>query len=177
MEEIQQLIKDCLANNRLGQEKLYKKFYPVFFLLCRKFFNNEEEAMEVLNDGMLQVFTQLHKYAAEKGEFINWAYTVVRNVALDRIRKKRMPIYGEIEEDIVVTENNILRKLNGADIYKLLDVLPTATRAVCTLFYLEGFSIKETADLLQLSQGTVKWHLSETRSKLKPILEQYYLNK
>lgn len=132
--------------------------------------------MEVLNDGMLQVFTQLHRYAAEKGEFINWAYTVIRNVALDKVRRKKMPVYGEIEEDTVVTENNILSKLNGADIYKLLDALPAMTRAVCTLFYLEGFSIKEAAEQLQMSQGTVKWHLSETRSKLKPILEQYYLN-
>ncbi|SHK97963.1 RNA polymerase sigma-70 factor, ECF subfamily [Chitinophaga jiangningensis] len=175
MEEIQQLVRDCLANNRLSQERLYRKFYPALFLLCRKFFNNPEEAVEVLNDGMLQVFTQLSKYDAEKGAFFNWAYTVVRNTALDRIRLRKWPESQELEEDVGSTQNNILSKLAWEDIYKLLDNLPPTTRAVCSLFYLEGFSIRDISDKLQQSPGTVKWHLSETRSKLKPILEQHYL--
>ncbi|MBV8255264.1 MAG: sigma-70 family RNA polymerase sigma factor [Chitinophaga sp.] len=175
MEDLQQLIRECLANDRRSQEKLYRKFYPALFLLCRKFFSQPEEAVEVLNDGMLQVFTQLEKYDAAKGAFFNWVYTVVRNTALDKIRKKKWPVHTAIEEDVIVTQNNILSKLAWEDIYKLLDTLPPSTRAVCSLFYLEGFPIKEIGEMLQQSPGTVKWHLSETRSKLKPILEKYYL--
>ncbi|RAJ75115.1 RNA polymerase sigma-70 factor (ECF subfamily) [Chitinophaga dinghuensis] len=175
MEDLQQLVRECLVNNRRSQEQLYRKFYPALFLLCRKFFSQPEEAVEVLNDGMLQVFTQLEKYDAAKGELFNWVYTVVRNTALDKIRKKKWPVHAAIEEDVIVTQNNIMSKLAWEDIYKLLDTLSPSTRAVCTLFYLEGFPIKEIGEMLQQSPGTVKWHLSETRSKLKPILEQYYL--
>ena len=175
MEDLQQLIRECLANDRRSQEKLYRKFYPALFLLCRKFFSQPEEAVEVLNDGMLQVFTQLEKYDAAKGEFFNWVYTVVRNTALDKIRRKKWPVHTTIAEEVSVTHNNILSKLAWEDIYKLLDTLPPSTRAVCSLFYLEGFPIKEIGEMLQQSPGTVKWHLSETRTKLKPILEKYYL--
>ncbi len=175
MEDLQLLVRECLTNNRRSQEKLYRRFYPALFLLCRKFFSQPEEAVEVLNDGMLRVFTQLDKYDAAKGEFFNWVYTVVRNTALDKIRSRKWPPHQEMDEDGGVTQNNILSKLEWEDIYKLLDALPPSTRAVCSLFYLEGFPVKEIAEMLQQSPGTVKWHLSETRSKLKPILEQYYL--
>ncbi|NLR64332.1 sigma-70 family RNA polymerase sigma factor [Chitinophaga varians] len=175
MEDLQQLVRECLTNNRRSQEKLYRKFYPALFLLCRKFFNQQEEAVEVLNDGMLRVFTQLDKYDADKGEFFNWVYTVVRNTALDKIKSRKWPSHNEIEDEMVATQNNILSKLAWEDIYKLLDVLPPSTRAVCSLFYLEGVPVKDIAEMLQQSPGTVKWHLSETRTKLKPILEQHYL--
>jgi RNA polymerase sigma-70 factor (ECF subfamily) len=70
--------------------------------------------------------------------------------------------------------DNPLKTLEDQDIYKLLNALTPATRVVCSLFYLEGFSIKDIAEKLELSAGTVKWHLSETRKKLKPVLEKYY---
>lgn len=133
--------------------------------------------MEALNDGMLQVFTQLHKYDATKGALFNWAYTVVRNTALDKIRKQKWPAFNEITENIDVGDPGMIQQLESKDIYILLDHLPPATRTVCTLFYLEGFSIKEIGDKLSLREGTVKWHLSETRTRMKPILEQYYQQK
>ncbi|RFS22722.1 sigma-70 family RNA polymerase sigma factor [Chitinophaga silvatica] len=177
MEDIQHLIKECLANNRLGQEKLYKKFYPSLFLLCRKFYNNDVDAMEALNDGMLQVFTQLHKYDDTKGTLYNWAYTVVRNVVLDKLRLKKWPPLYEITEESKTVDAGVLKQLEWKDIYKLLDNLPPATRIVCSLFYLEDFSIKEISTNIKLSEGTVKWHLSEARNKMKPILEKHYQKK
>ncbi|WP_236652735.1 RNA polymerase sigma factor [Chitinophaga vietnamensis] len=175
MEDLQQLITECMANNRLSQEKLYRKFYPALFLLCRKFFSDNNEALEVLNDGMLQVFTHLDRYSAAKGDFFNWIYTVVRNTALDKLRRKKWPPNPGLGDDFPAVAEEHWSKLDQQDIYKLLDALPPATRAVCCLYYLEGFVIREISEMLQLSTGTIKWHLSETRSKLKPILEQYYL--
>jgi RNA polymerase sigma factor (sigma-70 family) len=55
-------------------------------------------------------------------------------------------------------------------VYYYLDKLPPATRAVCTLHYLEGYAVKEIAELLKISEGTIKWHLSESRNKLKTLM-------
>lgn len=55
------------------------------------------------------------------------------------------------------------------DVHLNLDKLPPATRAVCTLHYLEGFSIREISDQLKLSDGTIKWHLSESRNRLRTL--------
>jgi RNA polymerase sigma-70 factor (ECF subfamily) len=51
-------------------------------------------------------------------------------------------------------------------------MLPAATRAVCTLFYIEGFSIKEIAAQLNISEGTIKWHLNESRNRLRILFTQ-----
>jgi len=174
LEDIQELIKQCVANDRLGQEKLYRKFYPALFLLCRKFFPEQADALEVLNDGMLKVFKNIGLFKDDKGQFFNWVYTIVRNTALDRLKTAKWAAHVDVEGIEISHSDNPLAAMESGDIYKLLDVLPPATRAICILFYLEGFSINDICTRLQLSQGTVKWHLSETRNKLKPVLLKYY---
>ena len=69
--------------------------------------------------------------------------------------------------------NNPFKQLEWKDIYYYLDQLPANTRYVCSLYYLEGFSIKEITGLLEMKEGTVKWHLNECRTRLKVIFEQH----
>lgn len=130
--------------------------------------------MEALNDGMLKVFKNIGRYSDDKGEFFNWVYTIVRNTALDKLKINGGPRHVEVDDIDIPDNDNPLTALESSDIYKLLDVLPPATRAICILFYLEGCQIPEIAEQLELSAGTVKWHLSEVRKRLKPVLLQYY---
>jgi len=179
LDDLQQLINDCAANNRLSQEKLYRRFYPALFLLCKRFFTDNHQALEALNDGMLKVFKQLQYYNNEKGNFFNWMYTIIRNTALDKLKSKQFFTSQIADENITFVNpqnENPLQLLEQKDVYVLLDVLSPATRVVCILFYLDGLSIKDICHQLQVSSGTVKWHLSETRRKLKPFLKAYYSN-
>ncbi|MBO9728784.1 MAG: sigma-70 family RNA polymerase sigma factor [Chitinophaga sp.] len=177
LEDISQLIAACADNNRLSQEKLYHKLYPALFLLCRKFFSDNNDALEALNDGMLLVFRHIKKYDSAKGAFFNWAYTIVRNAALDKLKQNKWPEHQELDNYLPEKKDILPGKLEWKDIYKLLDHLPPATRTICSLYYLEDLSIKEISEQLQLSTGTIKWHLSETRTRLKPVFLAYYLNK
>jgi RNA polymerase sigma-70 factor (ECF subfamily) len=175
LEDLQQLILGCGRRERLAQEKLYRRFYAPLFLLCKRFFTHDHEAMECLNDGMLKVYKKINDFQNEKGEFFNWVYTIVRNTALDKLKLKKIAAETEITESIdVVFKSNLLDALEWKDVYKLLDVLTPATRAVCALFYLEGFTIKEISEKLEVSTGTIKWHLNQARAKLKPVLKTYY---
>jgi RNA polymerase sigma factor (sigma-70 family) len=179
LDDLQQLINDCAANNRLSQEKLYRRFYPALFLLCKRFFSDNHQALEALNDGMLKVYKQLQHYDAEKGAFFNWMYTIIRNTALDKLKGKHLFMVQIVDEatlHIAHPEDNPLQLLEHKDVYTLLDILPPATRVICTLFYLDGFSIKDISSQLQVSSGTIKWHLSETRKRLKSFLKAYYSN-
>jgi len=144
-------------------------------LLCKRFFTDDHTALEVLNDGMMKVFKKINAYNSGKGDFFNWIYTVVRNTALDKLKLSGMPAVAELNGSgrFDPTENPF-QSLEWKDVYMLLDKLPPATRAVCALFYLEGYSIKEISEQLDLTAGTVKWHLHEGRKKLKPVLEKYY---
>ena len=159
----------------MAREKLYRRFYPALFLLCKRFFANDHEALECLNDGMLKVYRKIGGFSREKGHFFNWIYTIVRNTALDKLKLKRV-VFETIENETIepVPDMNPFEPLESKDIYKLLDVLSPATRAVCSLYYIEGFTIKEISEKFGLHPGTIKWHLSETRKKLKPVIKNHY---
>jgi RNA polymerase sigma factor (sigma-70 family) len=128
---------------------------------------------------MLKVFAKIGDYRDDKGKFFNWVYTIVRNTALDKLRAT-VPFAEQPDflADLPETAPgfNPIRALEWKDMYALLDELNPGTRVVCSLFYMEGYSIKDIAHQLNISIGTVKWHLSESRKKLKGIMEKYLLN-
>jgi RNA polymerase sigma-70 factor (ECF subfamily) len=169
------LIKGCAANERLSQEKLYRLFYPGLILLCKRFFANDHEAIEVLNNGMMKVYRNINAFDGSKGTLFNWAYTIVRHAALDQLKKKRFPSMQQLDEHIeLTTENTPELKIESKAFYVLLDALQEPGRAICSLFYVESFTVKEIAMQMNMQEGTVKWHLHQVRKKLKPVLEKYY---
>jgi RNA polymerase sigma-70 factor (ECF subfamily) len=178
LDDIDQIIQDCRDNKRLGQEKLYRKFYPVLFLLCRRFFANETDALEALQDGMLKVYKNIRLFNPLKGSLLTWIYIIVRNAAIDKYKtKKSWQVIELLDEFQADDHENPLKKLEWKDVYKFLDLLAPATRVVCTLHYLEGYSVMEISGKIGIKSGTVKWHLSETRKKLKPYFQRYYYHK
>jgi RNA polymerase sigma factor (sigma-70 family) len=178
LKTLDELIQDCAADDRRSQEELYRMFYPALYLLCKRFFRDERDALEALNDGMLKVFRNVAAYQSAKGSFFNWMYTIVRNAAIDKYKLRARAEPEELKDDIVIVmDGNPFECLEWKDIYSLLDVLTPATQMVCSLFYLEGFSIRDISGLLELRPGTVKWHLNEARKRLRPVLEKYYFSK
>lgn len=168
------ILEGCILYDRQSQEKLYRQFYPGLYALCKKFFEEEHDILSALNNGMLNVFQNIKQYDASKGELFSWAYSIVRNAALTYLRNKNnisetVELVADIEFD---QQKSPFKTLEWKDIYFYLGKLPAATRAVCTLYYVEGFSIKEIASQLQLKEGTIKWHLNESRTRLKIIFNQ-----
>ena len=178
MENLDTILEGCKTEDQKSQEMLYKSFYPALFALCKTFFPNQHDILTALNNGMLKVFKNLNQYDPAKGDFFNWAYTIVRNAALTLIRDKDNNLTYELNENVHDTVGyNPFKRLEWKDIYYYLDKLPANTRYVCSLYYLEGFSIREIANSITMKEGTVKWHLNECRTKLKKIFEQNNLRK
>jgi RNA polymerase sigma-70 factor (ECF subfamily) len=174
VKDLHDIIEGCKNNDRSSQEKLYRQFYPGLFAMCKKFFPDNHDALTSLNNGMLNVFKNIGKYDPAKGELFNWAYTIVRNAAITHLNSLKLiqpttEISNQIEQSVF---HSPFKELEWNDVYVYLDQLPPSTRAVCTLHYLEGFAIKEISDQLSLSQGTIKWHLSESRSRLKALFSR-----
>ena len=178
MEELNDLIKNCILNDRLSQEKLYRRFYPSMFCLCKKFFKDDHAALEAVNDGMMKVFRNLVNYKTGQGEFFNWVYTIVRNTALDKLKVSVQYKFATHQiEDYEITDagKSVIEQLEWKDIYRYLDHLPPATRPVFSLFYLEHYTVAAIAEWLLITEGTVKWHLSESRRIMQPVLKKHFL--
>jgi RNA polymerase sigma factor (sigma-70 family) len=178
VEGLKEIIEGCKRNDRVSQEKLYRQFYPGLYALCKKFFTNQHDILTALNDGMLNVFRNIGQFDPEKGDLFNWAYTIVRNAAISLLSSQKiLQQTGEMTVKIERSlSDNPFKELEWNDVYYYLDKLPPATRAVCTLHYLEGFAIREISDKLNLSEGTIKWHLSESRNRLKALFFKTPIN-
>ncbi|WP_026350309.1 RNA polymerase sigma factor [Dyadobacter beijingensis] len=175
MNPLTDILAGCRRQERQSQEKLYRQFYPVLFALCKNFFDDKHDIVTAVNNGMLKVFANIGQYDASKGEFFNWMYTTVRNAALTMLRDRKTQAfdYVGIEDKMgFVSQENPFEQLSGTDIHVYLMQLPIATRRICSLYYMDGFSVKEIADALTISEGTVKWHLSESRNRLRIIFEK-----
>ena len=153
---------------------MYRQFYPVLFSLCKNFFEDKHDIVTAINNGMLKVFANIDQYDPAKGAFFNWMYTTVRNAALTMLRDRKTQAFDYVEIDDkmeFVSQENPFEQLSANDIHIYLMRLPVATRRICSLYYMDSFSVKEIAGSLAISEGTVKWHLSESRNRLKVIFE------
>lgn len=171
MTDLEDIIAGCISNDRVSQEKLYRQFYPGLHALCRQFFQDEQDIVTALNNGMLNVYKKITSYDIAKGEFFNWCYTIVRNAAITHLKSIKnlntVQLNTALQYDYC---ENPLVEMEWDDLFLYLDKLPPATRAVSSLYYREDFSIKEISQKLKISDGTVKWHLSECRNKLFKLL-------
>jgi len=178
-QDIDNIIDGCKNHDRKAQEQLYRRFYRVMMTLCLRYTKNETDALEVLNTGFYKVFKNIAKYDPSRASVYTWIRTIIINSCLDFIKKKGSQIEAkEIDSAISVDiPPDIISKMSANEILQLVRQLAPATQAVFNLYIIEGYNHNEIANLMKISTGTSKWHLSEARKKLqKLITEQQGIN-
>jgi RNA polymerase sigma factor (sigma-70 family) len=147
---------------------LYKQYCSSMLALCRSYAKNEEDATEILQDGFLKIFQQISRYDSNKASMYTWMRTIMVRTAIDFLRKqnkKQVAIEWREEHDPVI-DAEALERVSAQQILYLLQQLPEMTRAVFNLYITEGYNHREIGELLKISEGTSKWHLSEARKNL-----------
>ena len=162
-----------MQNDRRSQEELYKRFYPALMALCLRYVRDRNDAVEVLNDTFLKVFRQLARFDPAKGALYTWMKTIMIHTALDALRKQkairqREMVPGPDEEPGV--DNDALAKMSGDQLLQIILQLPVTSRLVFNLYSIDGYSHREIAAMLGISEGTSRWHLNDARRQLKLII-------
>jgi RNA polymerase sigma-70 factor (ECF subfamily) len=169
---LERLIARCVNNDRKAQEEIYRIYSGKLFGLCLKYSRDRAEAEDNLQDGFITIFKKIEQFK-HKGSFEGWMKRIVINTTLQKYREKNVlnlvqdsEIRDEVE--VEVEENNIsLDYLLG-----VIQDLPNQYRLVFNLYVLDGYSHKEVAEALQISEGTSKSNLSRARSILKKRIEK-----
>lgn len=169
-----QLVKGCINNDRTAQEALYKLFYADMLRVCHSYLPDKELAKEAFNSGFLKVFQSIKNFDVEKGELGGWIRKIMIYTAIDLCRKElkfaTMTLHDQDDDDFFISPS-ILEKLYFEDILTKIRTLPYATQTVFNLYEMDGFSHKEIAEQLNISEGTSRWHLAEAKKKLRELLE------
>lgn len=171
---ISQLVNGCIANDRKSQELLYKQFFHPMTALCFRYTRSQEDAMEVFHEALLKVYKNINTYDESRSSLFTWVHTIMVRTAIDFLRKKNgefiIQEFTEGSEPVIQAETLIDKSAD--EIMALLKKLPEVTAAVFNLHVIEGYKHKEIAQLLDISEGTSKWHLSEAKKQLSGLLER-----
>ncbi len=173
---LEELIRGCSRNERGAQEAMYKQFYGRMMGVVRRYIDYPEQAEEVLNNGFLRAFQKIEQYTY-KGSFEGWLRKIVFHAVADYVKQ-----HAKYNTQIILVEKDQLIKKDLADnlyydqLLALIQTLPSSTRNVFNMYVLDGYPHKEIADILGISEGTSKWHLSEGRRILREKIEKLNLH-
>jgi RNA polymerase sigma-70 factor (ECF subfamily) len=175
------IIEACGRNDRKAQFEIYNLLFRDMMCLARRYRKNEDEAKSIVNDAFFKVFTQISSYRKEV-PFILWVRRITINTVIDEFRKNKK--MRDLEETTDFTDyaqtwslpaeviNLAEQRLMSADVQRLIDALDEEEQVVFNLFEIEGYSHREIAAELGVSERTSKRYLNEARRKLKDKLQQ-----
>lgn len=174
-----QLLKDCIRADRKAQFKLYQSCFQVLMGVCMRYRKNEADAASVLNIGFLKILDNLASYDT-KVPFQAWIKRIMINTLIDDFRKERkvreLVEYSEFKDyelsEDLIDYNEADKQFDAAQLEAYIQLLPPVSQKVFNLFAIDGYSHKEIGEMLGISDGTSKWHLSFARKKLIELMQK-----
>lgn len=162
------LLKACIALNRKAQYELYERYKTAMFSTLYRMLGNKEEAQDALQDGFVQVFMRLTDFR-QQSTLGAWIKTIMIRQAIGKLRKTNWttPLDSLSTDTPFVPPDS----LEGQQIETYILALPEGCRAVFLLVEVEGYSHKEVAEMLQISEGTSKSQLSYAKKLLRKTIE------
>ncbi len=172
-----QLLKDAAKGDRRAQYQLYQRCAGVLMGVCSRYRRSEEEAVAVMNEGFLKIIQNLDKYKRDT-PFEAWIRRTMINTLIDDFRKNRRvnelienhDFTDTANQDGLVDFNTADLHFDAAQLEAMIRKLPPMSMKVFNLYAIDGYSHAEIAEMLGISDGTSKWHLSFARQRLKELL-------
>jgi RNA polymerase sigma-70 factor (ECF subfamily) len=157
------------------QEELYNRFAPKMYAVCLRYANNSDDAQDLLQEGFIKVYKNLHRFRAE-GSFEGWIRRVFVNSSIEHFRKKAIQLSSVSDKEENTIENSDISALDTMaekDIIRLIQELSPGYRTVFNLYVVEGYSHKEIGEKLGISEGTSKSQLARAKAILQKKVTQY----
>lgn len=172
------LLASCRKNDRKAHNELYRHCFGFIMAICLRYSSNREDAEALLNVAFLKIITHLNKYN-EDVPFGSWVSRITVNTIIDEFRrdKKRREHmssvdFQEAQYSHPVDFNEAAQELDAQELEKMIQRLPDMSRKVFNLYAIEGYTHKEIGEMLAISDGTSKWHVSFARKSLQEMIKK-----
>lgn len=168
-----ELIKGCLAGKRSAQNRLFDKYAPKMLGVCYRYAQTEHDAEDIMQDGFVKIFANLEKFRRESS-LETWMKRVMINTALNFLKATQRL---RMEADIEVAENNADFSINQYHtidsqlLMQCIQTLPAGYRVVLNMFAIEGFSHKEIAEELNITESTSRSQFARAKMLLQKKLD------
>lgn len=164
------LVNGCIRNERIWQERLYKLYFQKMYNVCCLYSIDDQEAMDMLNQGFLRVFQKINQFSFQ-GSLEGWIKRVITHKILDLLKQKQKFKTTEIHAELNLSADQH-SPLQHNDTNYFMSLLPPSSAKVFRLFFEEGYTHEEIAELLNISSGTSKWHVANAKQLLRKLIEK-----
>jgi RNA polymerase sigma factor (sigma-70 family) len=167
------IVAGCLKGDLRSQKQLYEHFKLKMFMVCLRYASDKTEAEDMLQDGFIQVFKEMHQYDDTRGSLDAWVRRVMINASLQVIRKKKLA-FVEIAESHynVSSDDDIVSDLSMKELLLFIQKLPTGYRTVFNMYVIDGMQHNEIADELRISINTSKTQLFKAKQMLRKMITE-----
>ncbi len=167
-----ELREGCIAGRRDYQELLYRYYSPKMFGICLRYANDYHSAEDILQEGFIKIFNNVDRFRGD-GSFEGWIKRIFINTAIEFYRKSSNHNgHAELEKvNIKHIPEKALENLATEDLLKLVQQLSPGYRTVFNLYVIEGYSHKEIAKMMGISEGTSKSQLARARVILQKMIK------
>ncbi len=170
------LITRCARQEPKAQYELYRALHGLMMSICTRYERNRQDAVARMNQGFLKVLQNIGDRRPGV-PFDAWVSRIMINTAIDDFRKQRNRreqevVMEPVEDGRAAMVNEYLRDMEAEAFAALLDRVPPMSRNVFNLHAIDGYAHAEIAELLQISEGTSKWHVANARAILQKVIAQ-----
>lgn len=170
------VVGQALEGDRRAQKKIFDFLSGKMFAVCLRYMADRDAAEDVLQDGFVTLFSKLDTYTGE-GSFEGWARRIFVNTALMALRRKDvLKQSGDVEEAVGVSDTSPtpLQDIGYRELTDLVASLPPGFRTVFNMYVVEGYSHKEIAEVLGISEVTSRSQLQRARTMLQGMIRKKY---
>jgi len=176
-EELAHLIADSGKHKRECQKKIYYVFYEYAIGICLRYAENEDDAIEMMNDGFLDMFKKIGSFKLQQNNaiagFKAWLKQIMIYRAIDHCRKKAKQKHEQLDNTdlaFVSSDEDQLERISYKEILGCIQRLSPTYRMVFSLYVIDGFTHDEIAKQLNIAIGTSKSNLAKARQNLQQML-------
>ncbi|HEY5405731.1 MAG TPA: sigma-70 family RNA polymerase sigma factor [Ginsengibacter sp.] len=166
------MIQGCLDNMATAQEALYNRFSPRMLGVCYRFARNREDAEDMMQEGFIKVFSQIHQFRGQ-GALEGWIRRIIVHTCIN-VLKKNKKFTDSVDlfhaNSIYLNENNIPSILMAKQVVECIRLLPVGYKTVLNLYAIEGYSHKEIASILDIEESTSRSQYTRAKSMLEDVL-------
>jgi RNA polymerase sigma factor (sigma-70 family) len=167
-------IEGCKKKDRIAQKHLFDCYSDGMLMVCLRYVKNLADAEEMMLNGFFKFFESIDRFVyTGKGSIAPWLKKIMINECLMLLRKKEeMKMMDETLAATLPASDDLFGSMNAAGILKLISGLPAGYRTVFNLFAVEGYSHKEIAEMLAITEGTSKSQLNKARALLQKEIQK-----
>jgi len=170
----QKAIEGCKRDDRISQKYLFDAYSDGMLVVCMRYVKNLPDAEELMLNGFFNFFKAIDRFVYNgNGSIGAWLKKIMVNECLMFLRKKDgLKITEEENAGEIAADDGIVERMSAGELFQLIMELPSGYRTVFNLFVVEGYSHKEIAKMLGITEGTSKSQLNKARVMLqKKVLE------